>query len=62
METKTMSMTFDEWFDTTYGDMFMEGKDVILLLAFKEVSQKAWEAALMNNKPVSVLYELKATH
>ena len=52
-------MTFDEWFDTTYGDMFMEGNQVALLLAFKEVAQKAWDAALENNKVVPVPYGLR---
>jgi hypothetical protein len=39
-------MTFDQWFDTTYGDMFEEGKNVVLLLTYKEVAQRAWDKAL----------------
>ena len=49
-DKKIECIEFDEWFDTTYGDMFMEDKNVMLLLTFKEVSQKAWEAALRNNR------------
>ena len=52
-------MTFDQWFDTTYGDMIGESTPIVLLLSFKEVAQKAWDAALENNKIVPVPYGLR---
>ena len=50
-------MTFDEWFDTTFG--VMGGVNVCILLSFKEVAQKSWDAALENNKVVPVSYGLR---